>query len=78
VDAMKTSWQTEANQIVCRWPEAGKHVEYNPPWLQEALQSVDRSATPALPDFAAHSPLGSGEWFVPWNARWSVPGKSNQ
>ena len=73
---MATSWQTEADRIVCRWSEAGRHIQYNPPWLQEASQSVDKSIPPAIPDFASHSALGSGEWFVPWNARLNVPGKT--
>ena len=73
---MKTSWQTEADGIVCRWSETGERIQYNPLWLQEASRSVDRSIPPAVPDFSTHSPLGSGEWFVPWNARWNVPGKS--
>jgi hypothetical protein len=72
---MKTSWQAESGEIVCRWSVAQEHVPYNPPWIQEAANSLDRSVMPALPDFTLHSPLGSGEWFVPWSARWSVPGK---
>jgi hypothetical protein len=73
---MKTSWQTEADRIVCRWSEAGKHVQYNPLWLQDVSRSIDTRIPTAVPDFTTHSLLGSGEWFVPWNARWSVPGKS--
>jgi hypothetical protein len=73
---MKTSWQTEAGRIVCRWSETGEHIQCAPPWLQGASQSVDRSVKPAILDFTTHSPLGSGEWFVPWNARWNVPGRS--
>ncbi len=74
--SVKTSWQTEAGRIVSRWNEAGKRIEYSPLWLQVASQSVDRSVKPEVTNFTAHSPLGSGEWFVPWNARWNVPGKS--
>ncbi len=73
---MKTSWQMEAGRVVCRWAGTESRVLYNAPWLEEASRSVDRSVGPAVPDFATHSPLGSGEWFVPWNARWSVPGKA--
>jgi hypothetical protein len=73
---MKTSWQTDADRIVCRWSETGERTQYNPPWLQQASQGVDRSVTLAVPDFASHSPLGSGEWFVPWNGRRNVHGKS--
>jgi hypothetical protein len=73
---VKTSWQTEADQIVCRWTESEERIQYNPPWLQEAARSTDRSARQEVPDFSTHSPLGLGEWFVPWHARWGVPGKS--
>lgn len=73
---MKTSWQTEGDRIVCRWSEAGKRIQYNPPWLQEASRSVDKSVSPVIPDFTMHSPFGSGEWYVPWSARWNVPGRS--
>jgi hypothetical protein len=70
---MQRSWETRAEHLVCRWPEAGKHIPYNPLWMQEASASVDRTISPAIPNFAARSPLGSGEWFAPWNIRWSVP-----
>jgi len=40
------------------------------------IGGLDPCNHPAVPDFTTHSLLGSGEWFVPWNARWSVPGKS--
>src|ERR1039458_7689026 len=51
VVSMKTSWQTEADRIVCRWSETGTRVQYSSPWLQEASRSVDRSVAPAVPDF---------------------------
>ncbi len=76
MDSMKTLWRAQADGIVCRWSETGEGIQYNPPWLRESSQNVDRSVTPTVPDFTAHSPVGSGEWFVPWNARWNIPGKS--
>ena len=76
VDAMSTSWKTEADGILCRWSETGEGVRTDAALLQEASAGVDRSVTPGIPDFAAHSPMGSREWFVPWNARWGVPTKS--
>ena len=75
MDSKKTLWQMEADSIVCRWSETGERIQYNPPRLQEASRSVVRSVTPEIPDFTTHSLLGSGEWFVPWKVRWSVPGK---
>ena len=38
---MKPTWQTESDHIVCRWSEGGECIQYNPPWMQEAL-SVER------------------------------------
>jgi hypothetical protein len=67
---MKIAWQAEAGSLACNWAEALESGRSRPDWLQEA--STDVAATPQIPDFAAHSPLGSGEWIVPWNARWSV------
>lgn len=71
---MKTSWQTDADHIVCRWSDAENTIPYRPPWLQEAAEG-DEIASDLMPDFTRHSPLGSGEWFVPWHARWMVPGR---
>jgi hypothetical protein len=72
---MATSWRNEEDGLECRWSVPEQPTPYRAPWIQETPQPVDRSAVPSLPDFAAHSPLGSGEWFAPWNARWSVPGR---
>lgn len=70
---MKARWQSEPGRIVCQWSEAGERVQYNPPWMQQASSRIERQALLAVPDFTAHSPLGSGEWYVPWRLRWSVP-----
>lgn len=69
---MKVSWQTETDRLVCRWTEAGEHVKYNPPWMQEVSRSVDVTVSLSDLDFTALSPFGSGEWYVPRGARWSV------
>jgi hypothetical protein len=70
---MNTSWLSESGDLLCRWTDAGAGIPYSPPWGQETSSGVDQTFVEPLPDFAAHSPLGSGEWFVPWDARWSVP-----
>ena len=69
---MKISWLTETGGIVSRWSEAGERDQHNAPWIHGKSESVP---LPSTPDFARHSPFGSGEWFAPWNARWSVPGQ---
>jgi hypothetical protein len=72
-DSMKTSWQIERGGLLCRWFNSEERIQYNVPWLQEASTETYGKFVEPIPDFAAHSPLGSGEWFVPWDARWSVP-----
>ncbi len=72
--AMKTSWQTETGHLECHWFEAGQSVQRT--GLEESSENADRSLSPSIPDFARHSPFGSGEWFAPWNARWSLPGRT--
>jgi hypothetical protein len=77
---MNGSWQAEDAHLRFRWSEIGEFAPYHPDWMEEASNGREPSrqastgSTP-LPNFAAHSPLGSGEWFVPWDARWCVPGK---
>ena len=71
--SMKTSWKEETDRLVCRWSPPEELNRHSPPWLAELSTSSIESPAPPVPDFAAHSPLGSGEWFVPWNARWSLP-----
>lgn len=66
---MKASWQIEADGLVCRW----SNPQENTPLTQDASPKVQESFVQKLPGFAAHSPLGSGEWIAPWSARWSVP-----
>lgn len=70
---MKARWQTEPGRILCRWSGTGECTRYNPPWMQDASGRIDGHVSPAVPDFTMHSPLGSGEWYVPWRLRWSVP-----
>lgn len=71
---MKVSWLTESGGIVSRWSEAGEHDQNNAPWIDGKSESVPLSS---VPDFARHSPFGSGEWYAPWNVRWSKPGKES-
>jgi hypothetical protein len=73
---MNTSWKTETDHLVCRWSHPGERNLRNPSWLPELSTVVDEIPMPPVPDFAAHSLMGSGEWFVPWNARWGVPKES--
>lgn len=70
---MKTSWQIETGRPVCRWSVPGERVLYDLSSIQEDSTAVSGSFLPPVPDFAAHSLLGSGEWYVPWKLRWSVP-----
>jgi hypothetical protein len=70
---MKGSWRTETGRLEFRWSDPIEPALCSPPRIDEAPPAIDRSAVSSLPDFAAHSPLGSGEWFSPWNTRWSVP-----
>ena len=69
---MKSSWQTDTGNLSCRWSEVGQRVQYDSAWIQE-MSVVQSGYLPPVPDFASHSPLGSGEWFVPWRLRWNVP-----
>ena len=70
---MKTSWQGESGGLTCRWSDLLESDQSSSTLSQDASASAHASFVPLTPDFAAHSPLGSGEWFVPWNCRWSVP-----
>jgi hypothetical protein len=71
---MRSSWQIEAGHLVCRWSEVGQHLQYNPPWMQEA-SDVQGSYLPPLPDFASHSPFGGplGSNAIPLTA---IPNRS--
>jgi hypothetical protein len=70
---MNTGWQTETGSLERRWSALLDRQQYNPAWLERESSEASDSTLPSTPDFAAHSALGSGEWFVPWNARWSLP-----
>jgi hypothetical protein len=67
---MMNSWQSESGSLVCRWSGL---VEPPSPAVLASLHEGYERFVPPMPNFAAHSLLGSGEWFVPWNYRWSVP-----
>ena len=56
------------------WSETGERLPYNPEWAVEPSDNTHNATSP-VPNFAEHSPLGSGEWMAPWNVRWSVPRK---
>ena len=71
---MKTSWQSGTGTLECHWSEAVDPAQPHLPSLSEtAREAREGGLLPRIPNFAAHSPLGSGEWFVPWSARWQVP-----
>jgi hypothetical protein len=73
---MKTSWQSESGGLVCRW-SALLDDESNSPITLRASTEAYASFMPPMPDFVTHSLLGSGEWYVPWNLRWSVSRSSS-
>jgi hypothetical protein len=75
--SVKISWQGESSGLECRWSNLLDSNQSNSSITHEASSGVYTSFVPPLPDFAAHSLLGSGEWFVPWNLRWSVPRPSS-
>lgn len=67
---MNTAWQSESGSIECRWALALESGGA-PSWLKErSAKETRRDYVPPLPNFAEHSPFGSGEWIVPWGARW--------
>jgi hypothetical protein len=70
--AMKSSWQNDTENLSCRWSEVGQRVQYASDWIHET-SNLQSGHLPPVPNFASHSPLGSGEWFVPWRLRWNVP-----
>jgi hypothetical protein len=62
---MQMSWQTETDRLVCRWSDVGKHVQYNPRWMQDASRVHPRSVAPAFLNFTRLSPFGGRRWFDP-------------
>ena len=56
------------------WSDTGERLPYSPGWVIEPSDTT-HVAGPSVPNFAAHSPLGSGEWIAPWHQRWSLPTK---
>jgi hypothetical protein len=61
---MQSTWKTETGQLACRWSVAGHRIEYNPPWMQSALEIPSGYLEP-VPDFASRSPFGGVSWFQP-------------
>jgi hypothetical protein len=61
---MQSSWETETGSLVCRWADAGRRIEYNPPWMQTASE-IPSGYLPPMPDFASRSPFGGVAWFQP-------------
>jgi len=74
---MKTSWQSDSDGLVCLWSVLLDDDQPHSPITLGASTEAYASFVPPMPDFAAHSLLGSGEWFVPWRLRWSVPRSSS-
>jgi hypothetical protein len=70
---MKASWQSESGGLLCQWSDLLEGDRSKSPITPEASTGIYGSFLPPTPDFAAHSPLGSGEWYLPWNSRWIVP-----
>jgi len=59
---MRSTWQMERGQLICRWSEGGQRGQYNPLWMQQA-SDIHGSYLPPVPDFASHSPFGGATWF---------------
>ena len=70
---MNSAWQMESGRLTRRWSGVPEYSPYRPRRHQQESESLQGNILQLLPDFAAHSPLGSGEWIVPWNLRWSLP-----
>ena len=64
---VRTSWQTEAGHLVCRWSEVGERLNYAPPWMLESSEAQSGYLEP-LPDFASRSPFGGVSWFTNVNS----------
>jgi len=74
---MNPGWSVEAGRLACRWSGIMERRRYTPAWFHGASPGAFENTAPPIPDFAAHSPLGSGEWIAPWRARWSLPTPSS-
>lgn len=70
---MQTLWQTGPDGLACRWSEPAEPTPSHLIAIEENPGADFESYLDPLPDFAAHSLLGSGEWLLPWNVRWSKP-----
>jgi hypothetical protein len=66
---MKMSWRTETGRLLCRWSEAGEHIQYNPRWIQDASRSFRPNLEPPVPAFTRLSPFAGAEWYGPHRPR---------
>jgi len=73
---MNSGWRVEGRGLARSWSIPREWSPHRPAWLEEPSLAAADNPAPPLPDFAAHSPLGSGEWIAPWHARWSVIARS--
>ncbi|MBV8829122.1 MAG: hypothetical protein JO108_07800 [Acidobacteriaceae bacterium] len=62
---MKTLWKPEAGHLKCTWSEIGGPNAYQPGWIEDISQELERSAA-RLPDidFQRLSPFGVAEWYA--------------
>jgi hypothetical protein len=64
VRAMKISWQTKADRLLCRWSGVGERVHYDPPFIEDASIGARReNVPPSVPDFTRLSSFGGKEWY---------------
>ena len=70
---MTGSWKAEQDGLAHHWPEDLSDIRNRPAWLGEAPDGDFCKSPSCVPEFAAHSPMGSGEWIAPWKVRWSLP-----
>jgi hypothetical protein len=72
---MQAGWQNQSGSLSCQWSGVFEPASPRPTWFEDAQESAaaQDSAVIPVPNFATHSLLGSGEWFVPWKLRWVVP-----
>ncbi len=69
---MISGWNVEGHSLIRSWSGPQERSPHRPTWLQESLPHAVEVPAPQLPNFAAHSSFGSGEWIAPWNTRWRV------
>jgi hypothetical protein len=74
---MNSTWQAHSGGLAWRWSGLFEQRRQTPTMVEEPSRGADHNAVVPITDFAAHSPLGSGEWFTPWSLRWGVPTRSS-